>query len=269
VGEPRPPAGSPEERPSLDRPASETETLSAVPAASRSLRETGELDREDQKPEHRPAPPGKQGGPVKEKEGGRGFLGFLKELPGLVLIAFALALLIKTFLIQAFYIPSQSMVPTLKVGDRVLVNKVLYDFGQVQRLDVIVFENPDLEDPDRGFFGAIWAWLIEGLGVSTDPNRDFIKRVIGLPGDTVEVREGKVLVNGEPLGDEPYARDERDRTSYGPETVPEDRYFVMGDNRANSQDSRSSLGFVPEDKIVGKAFVLLWPPSRIEWLSDD
>jgi signal peptidase I len=266
VGEPRPPAGSPEERPSLDRPASETETLPAVPTGSRPVGETGELDHEHPKPEDRPAA---QRGPVKEKEGGRGFLGFLKELPGLVLIAFALALLIKTFLIQAFYIPSQSMVPTLKVGDRVLVNKVLYDFGQVQRLDVIVFENPDLEDPDRGFFGAIWAWLIEGLGVSTDPNRDFIKRVIGLPGDTVEVREGKVLVNGKPLGDELYARDERDRTSYGPKTVPEGSYFVMGDNRPNSQDSRSSLGFVPEDKIVGKAFVLLWPPSRIEWLSDD
>jgi signal peptidase I len=268
VGEPRPPAGSPE-RPPLDPPASETETLPAVSQGGEPpVGEGGDLDRREQG-DARPPPQGTRP-PQEEKEGGRGFLGFLKELPGLVLIAFALALLIKTFLIQAFYIPSQSMVPTLKVGDRVLVNKVLYDFGQVQRLDVIVFENPMLEDPDRGFFGTIWDWLIEGLGVSADPNRDFIKRVIGLPGDTVEVRRGRVFVNGAPLGDEPYARDERDRTSYGPKMVPEGSYLVMGDNRPNSQDSRSpALGFIPEDKIVGKAFVLLWPPSRIEWLSDD
>jgi signal peptidase I len=250
VTEARPPAGSPEERASLERAPTATDR---VPAPT--------------------VPPGKRATPPaddgKPKEQRRGFLGFLKELPGLILIAFVLALLIKTFLVQAFFIPSTSMLPTLHIGDRVLVNKLVYAVGEPQRLDVIVFRNPKYPEPDRGFFGAIGHWLIEGLGVSTDPNRDFIKRVIGLPGDTVEVRKGHVLVNGDRL-DEPYARDERDRgSSYGPVTVPDGKYFVMGDNRPNSSDSRTTLGFIPEDKIVGKAFVLLWPPSRIEWLSDD
>jgi signal peptidase I len=261
VGEARPPAGSPEENPPLDRPSTKTDPGSR-PTTERSLPDT----------EEQPLPSSKDGDREKEgdrkKEESRGFFGFLKELPGLILIAFVLALLIKTFLVQAFYIPSRSMVPTLHVGDRVLVNKIVYTAGEPQRLDIIVFRNPNLAEPDRGFFPAIWHWLIEGLGVSTDPNRDFIKRVMGVPGDTVEVRNGRVFVNGDRL-QEPYARDELDRSDYGPVTVPEAKYFVMGDNRSNSSDSRAGLGFIPEDKIVGKAFVLLWPPSRIEWLSDD
>ena len=250
MGEARPPAGSPEENPQLDRPRTATEA-----PARRSEAASTKVDE--------PPPDGKS---TKNKES-RGVFGFLKELPGLILIAFLLALLIKSFLVQAFFIPSQSMVPTLHVGDRVLVNKIVYTIGEPQRLDVVVFRNPNLQEEDRGFFPAIWHWLIEGLGVSTDPNRDFIKRVVGLPGDNVEVRNGKVFVNGDRLI-EPYARDEQDRQDYGPVTVPRGRYFVMGDNRPNSSDSRS-IGFIPEDKIVGKAFVLLWPPSRIEWLSDD
>jgi signal peptidase I len=250
VVEARPPAGSPEEHPQLDRPKTATE--------ARPERAESSPTKVDE-----PAPDGK----ATTKKESRGAFGFLKELPGLILIAFLLALLIKTFLVQAFYIPSQSMVPTLHVGDRVLVNKIVYTIGEPQRLDVIVFRNPTLPEPDRGFFSGVWHWLIEGIGVSTDPNRDFIKRVVGIPGDTVEVRNGKVFVNGERLT-EPYARDEQDRQDYGPVTVPRARYFVMGDNRPNSSDSRS-VGFIPEDKIVGKAFVLLWPPSRIEWLSDD
>jgi signal peptidase I len=263
VGQARPPAGSPEEPPPLDRPArADTErsgpqsTTTEAPFA-----ETGELHPDEERPTDG------RGRHRKSKEDG-GFLGFLRELPGLILIAFLLALVIKTFLIQAFFIPSQSMVPTLRTGDRVLVNKVVYLIGEPQRRDVIVFENPDLQEPDRGFLAAVWDWLIEGLGFSTDPNKDFIKRVIGLPGETVEVRKGRVLIDGERLR-EPYARDEQDPSSYGPVTVPPGSFFVMGDNRRNSQESRSTLGFIPEDKIVGKAFILLWPPSRVEWLSDD
>jgi signal peptidase I len=169
VGEARPPAGSPEENPQLDRPRTATEA-----PARRSEAAATKVDE--------PAPDGKS---TKKKES-RGVFGFLKELPGLILIAFLLALLIKSFLVQAFFIPSQSMVPTLHVGDRVLVNKIVYTIGEPQRLDVIVFRNPNLQEEDRGFFPAIWHWLIEGLGVSTDPNRDFIKRVVGLPGDNVD-----------------------------------------------------------------------------------
>jgi signal peptidase I len=203
----------------------------------------------------------------KKTEEHGGVLGFFKELPGLVIIAFTLALLIKTFLIQAFYIPSESMVPTLLIGDRVLVNKLVYDFGEPQHGDVIVFENPSLQDPDKNVLESVWDWLVEGLGFSTDPTKDFIKRVVGLPGDTVEMKNGKVYVNGERIT-ETYISN-RGAQDFAPTQVEPGHVFVMGDNRPNSQDSRSALGQIPMDKIVGKAFVLLWPPSRIEWLSDD
>ena len=205
--------------------------------------------------------------PKKPEDGGGGVLGFFKELPGLILIAFALALVIKTFLIQAFFIPSESMVPTLLVGDRVLVNKLVYDVGDPQRGDVIVFENPSLVEEDRNVLQVVWDWLVEGFGFSADPTRDFIKRVVGVPGDSVEMKNGRVYVNGEQVA-EPYISN-RGAQDFPPTQVEPDHVFVMGDNRPNSQDSRSALGQIPIDKIVGKAFVLLWPPSRIEWLSDD
>jgi signal peptidase I len=202
-----------------------------------------------------------------EEETRGGALGFFRELPGLIIIAVALALLIKTLLVQAFFIPSASMVPTLQIGDRVLVNKLVYDFGEPQRFDIIVFEDPHAPEPDRGFLGAIGHWLIEGLGFASAQKHDYIKRVVGLPGDEVELREGHVFIDGAALEEPPGV--DLDQSTYGPITVEEDKVFVMGDNRANSSDSRYGLGLVPYDKIVGKAFVLLWPPSRVEWLSDD
>jgi signal peptidase I len=207
---------------------------------------------------HRPAERAKPSGP----------LAFFRELPGLILIAFVLALLIKTFLVQAFYIPSQSMEPTLLVGDRVLVNKFIYAFREPRRGEIIVFENPRLDEPDRNPLSAFWHWIIEGLGVSADPEKDFIKRVIALPGETIEVNGGRVFVDGERI-EEPYLNEERDRSDFGPFIVPEGHLFVMGDNRANSQDSRSSLGPIPRDKVVGEAFILIWPPSNFRWLSGD
>lgn len=202
-----------------------------------------------------------------EKEERGGLLSFFRELPGLILVAFVLALLIKTFLVQAFYIPSASMVPTLQVGDRVLVNKLVYDFGVPQRNDIIVFEDPNAVQPEQGFFEGIWDWLTEGLGFATEAEQDFIKRVIGLPGDRLEVKDGEVIINGEPFQEAPLVQ--VDESNFGPVTIEEDKVFVMGDNRANSSDSRSLLQQIPYDKIVGKAFILLWPPSRVEWLSDD
>jgi signal peptidase I len=198
-------------------------------------------------------------------------LSFFQELPFLLVVAFVLALLIKTFLVQAFYIPSESMDPTLKVGDRVLVNKLTYHFHPPRRGDIIVFEDPNPQPhPHRNPISAFVHWLGEGLGLATSPDKDFIKRVIGLPGDTVEVRMvkgvGVVYVNGKALS-EPYLSPVKETRPFATVKVPEDKLFVMGDNRTNSNDSRYGLGFIPEDKVVGRAFVIIWPPSRFRWLS--
>jgi signal peptidase I len=188
-------------------------------------------------------------------------LQFLGELPGLILMAFVLALLIKTFLVQAFYIPSGSMEPTLMPGDRVLVLKVPYYFGEPQRGDIVVFEDPDPTNvPDRGAVGGFFHWLFEGLGVQRPDSEDFIKRVIGTPGDTVWAKGGQVYVDGEPI-DEPYLTQRTD--NFPKTTVPEGALFVMGDNRGNSLDSRFTLGMVPIDKVIGKAEVIIWPPGDI------
>lgn len=210
-------------------------------------------------PEARPAAP-------KKDRDKRGAVGFLTELPVLLLIAFLLALLIKTFLVQAFYIPSESMENTLTVGDRVLVNKVVYHLHPPRRGDVIVFEDPHGTVVHRNPLSAFWHWLTEGFGVSTSPEKDFIKRVIGLPGETVEMHLCVVYINGQPL-DEPYLNPNKGtQCEYGPVTVPPKSLFVLGDNRGNSKDSRFGLGFIPYDKVVGRAFVIIWPPSRIGWL---
>ena len=167
--------------------------------------------------------------------------------------ALVVAFVIKTFLLQAFYIPSLSMAPTLKDNDRVLVNKLSYDLHDVNRGDVVVFESP----PNEG-----------------SATKDLIKRVIGLPGETVEARDGQVLINGQVLP-EPWL--ERDVQTRGPmcqvETlpgcqgpdkivVPADTYFVMGDNRANSRDSRF-VGAIADDLIIGRAFVKVWPVTAL------
>jgi signal peptidase I len=182
----------------------------------------------------------------------------IAELPMLVLAALVLAFLIKTFLVQAFYIPSGSMIPTLEIGDRVLVEKVTYRFREPQRGEVIVFSRPGY-DPGPRSVGTVVRSFLEGLGL-VQPNAeiDLIKRVIGLPGETVEIRKGRVLINGEPL-DESYAQPET--RDYGPTEVPADHLFMLGDNRMNSDDSRFSLGTVPLSNVVGKAFVILWPPA--------
>ena len=193
---------------------------------------------------------------------GRRFIG---STPFLIFVALAVAILVKTFVIQAFYIPSESMVPTLEVGDRVFVSKFMFDGGDVARGDVIVFENPNPgELPDRSGVSSVLHWLGEGIGLAQPENEDFIKRVIGLPGETIEIKENVVYIEGEPL-DEPYLTEEA-RSSNGdlePTTVPDGEVFVMGDNRGNSADSRYGLGTVPLDRVIGKAFVLIWPPSHV------
>jgi signal peptidase I len=232
--------------PALERPA-EAEQPAAPPVRGRSKR-------------------GRDNGEV-ERRKSRGGLSFLRELPILLLVAFLLALLIKTFLVQAFYIPSASMEPTLQIGDRVLVNKIVYHLHDPRRGDIIVFSDPhpvqvEHRNPVSGFLH----WLTEGLGVQSSAQKDFIKRVIGLPGDTVEIDDrGTVFVNGHALK-EPYLSPFRDTRRYGPIRVPATSLFVLGDNRTDSNDSRFQLGFIPMDKVIGRAFVIIWPPSRVRWL---
>jgi signal peptidase I len=208
-----------------------------------------------------------EGPPRPEAEHRHPVIQFLLELPGLLLMAFALALFIKTFLVQAFFIPSGSMVPTLTPGDRVLVVKAPYWFGEPSRGDIIVFERTDRlgggHEPDRGVVGGFFDWLGEGLGFQPPENPDYIKRVIGLPGDVVSAKNGKVLVNGRPI-EEPYLTQ---RTAdFARTEVPNGKLFVMGDNRANSLDSRAGLGFVPIDDVVGKAYITVWPIPRANLL---
>lgn len=190
---------------------------------------------------------------------------WLGSLPSLIVIALIIAILVKTFLIQAFYIPSPSMEPTLLEGDRVFVNKVVYRLGDVHRQDVIVFSNPHPEAiPDRGIVGGFLHWLGEGIGLAQPENEDFIKRVIGLPGETVEIHDHTVYVDGKPLA-EPYLPPAKKACNgdFAPHTVPNGDLFVMGDNRCNSLDSRFGLGYVPIDDVIGRAFVIIWPPSRV------
>jgi signal peptidase I len=157
--------------------------------------------------------------------------------------ALVVALLIKTFLFQAFYIPSESMVPTLEVGDRVIVNKLSEGTG---RGDLIVFAKP------------------EGEGGTV---QDLIKRVIGLPGETVSARDNQIFIDkndgaGPVALDEPYLPEGTITNDFQGTPIPEGEVFVMGDNRDDSRDSRF-FGPIPESDIVGRAFLRVWPPSEI------
>lgn len=188
---------------------------------------------------------------------------FLRELPILFIVALAVAIVLKTFVVQAFFIPSGSMEPTLEPGDRVLVQKVVYG---PDRGDVIVFSDPQgRPGPDRGIVGGFVHWLSSTLGIERPEHEDFIKRVIGLPSETVELRDGRLFVDGVRIR-EPYLKGAVDTRDYGPVKVPEGELFVLGDNRLNSNDSRFGLGFVPVDKVVGRAFAIVWPPSRVGWI---
>jgi signal peptidase I len=167
------------------------------------------------------------------------------EWVAIVVAALVAALVIKTFVIQAFYIPSGSMEPTLKVGDRVLVNKLAYHAHPIHRGDIVVFKRPKLEG-----------------GAPTI--KDLIKRVIGLPGDRIESAQGQVVINGQVLR-EPYLPAGTTTSGIEPQTVPAGQYWVMGDNRSNSRDSRF-FHAIPKSLVVGRAFVRVWPLGSVGFL---
>ncbi|MFI1280728.1 signal peptidase I [Streptomyces sp. NPDC020858] len=198
---------------------------------------------------------------------------FWVELPILIGIALLLALLIKTFLVQAFSIPSDSMQNTLQRGDRVLVDKLTPWFGsEPERGEVVVFHDPaDWLSGEPTPEPNLAQQILSKIGLMPDPaEKDLIKRAIAIGGDTVECKKGgPVVVNGKEL-DEPYiypGNTACDDAPFGPITVPKGKIWVMGDHRQNSQDSRwhmqdSTQGFVPVDKVVGRAVVVAWPISR-------
>jgi signal peptidase I len=161
----------------------------------------------------------------------------------LVGTALVIAILIKTFLFQAFYIPSESMYPTLKTHDRVLVNKLSYKLHDVHRGDIVVFEKPKTETSDI---------------------KDLVKRVIGLPGETVEGRDGHIYIDGHLLK-ESYLPDGVETSTFEEQHIPPNSIWVMGDNRVASRDSRY-FGPITESSIVGRVFIRIWPPSRLGFL---
>jgi signal peptidase I len=187
---------------------------------------------------------------------------FWVELPILVIIALVVAVIIKTFLVQTFFIPSGSMENTLEIGDRVMVSKLAYEWGTPKRGDIVVFRPPwgDTQESEP-LFDAIIRHVGESLGLRSPDIEDLIKRVIAVGGQTIEIRNARVLVDGEPI-DEPYLFPGTVMPDFGPVTVPEGDVFVMGDNRDHSKDSRV-FGAIPVESIVGKAFVRIWPLSRL------
>jgi signal peptidase I len=204
---------------------------------------------------------------------------FLRELPGIVITALVISVLIKTFLVQAFYIPSGSMENTLLVNDRVLVNKLADKPDEIHRGDVVVFRDPggwlDGGQPGRGgLIGLIRDGLVfVGLAPAAG-EEDLIKRVIGVGGDTVACcdAQGRVTVNGVPL-DEPYLYpgDKPSDDSFAPVKVPAGELWVMGDHRSVSEDSRAhrnqpGKGFVPVKDVIGRAFTVVWPLDRARLL---
>ncbi|PKM82629.1 MAG: signal peptidase I [Firmicutes bacterium HGW-Firmicutes-14] len=154
-----------------------------------------------------------------------------------VAIAVVLAVIIRVFLFQPFYIPSASMEPTLVAGDRIIVSKINFRFTDPARWDIVVFKYP------------------------VDPSKDFIKRIVGMPGETLQIRDSRLYINGEVV-EQPFLPPDLRYGDFGPVKITESQYFVMGDNRNNSDDSRV-WGTLPKDNIIGKALIKYWPFERM------
>ena len=213
----------------------------------------------------------------------RGTLSFLKDLVIIVGGALLLSLLIKTFLLRSFYIPSESMEETLLINDRIIVNELVPDVMPVERGDVVVFSDPggwlaNKPEPEVDWFTGLIDGIANFVGFGgSDSNDHLVKRVIGLPGDHVMccTAEGKLEVNGRAI-EEPYIVSDRSMVASDKKfdvTVPENSLWVMGDNRFNSADSRYNMdkpggGFVPYENLVGRAIVISWPVDRWTWLDN-
>ena len=210
-----------------------------------------------------------------------GLLAMLKEIGIIVVSALVLSWLIKTLLVQPFYIPSASMEDTLTEGDRVMASRLTPGPFDLEHGDIVVFVDPGdwlppYVPPERGPVGDALVSFLTTVGLLPQDTGDhLIKRLIGLPGDKVVCcdAEGRVSVNGTPIDETSYIKPgsipSQDQFEV---TVPKDMLWVMGDNRQDSQDSRYNRGkpgggFVPVDNVVGTAFATVWPLDRLNWLS--
>ncbi len=212
-------------------------------------------------------PPGLPPFGLHEEAPSRGQLA--KEIPLLIGLAILIAFLVKTFVAQAFYIPSGSMIPQLEIGDRVVVSKVSYDFHDPRRGDIIVFDAPPgapgVTHNSKGKgVGRIVRDIFESIGILQPSTEEYIKRVIGLPGDTVQGKDGHVFIDNRQLA-EPYLPAGTPTTDFGPVVVPKGGLWVMGDNRTNSSDSRV-FGWIRRNTVVGRAILRVWPFGRAAFL---
>ena len=183
----------------------------------------------------------------------------------LVGVAVVAALVLKAFVAQAFSIPSASMEPQLEPGDRVLVSRMAYRLHDPRRGDVIVFDAPNQPVADEPLLPIrLVEDVLEGVGLKHPDETELIKRVVGLEGEVVQARAGRVLIDGRELV-EPYLPRDVATSDFGPVTVPPGNVFVLGDNRGDSADSRV-IGPIPVDSIVGRAIARAWPPWRWAWL---
>lgn len=206
------------------------------------------------------------GGNTDDESASRSSKRYLAEGAGLVGLAIIVAVIVRAFVLQAYYIPSASMVPQLRVNDRVVVSRLSYDLHRPHRGDIVVFPAPPGEaplPPHRNLVSRVAHDAGSGLGLSTDQTV-LIKRVVGLPGETVQGQGGRVYIDGRMLI-EPYLPEATRTSTFGPERIPPGMVWVMGDNREDSSDSRV-FGAIPERTIVGRAVWKIWPPQRASFL---
>ena len=174
--------------------------------------------------------------------------------------------MVKAVLAQPFYIPSASMEPQLQEGDRVVVFRTAYRLHDPRRGDIVVFPSPAVPAEDEGLLEGLAHDVLESVALRDPGDRELIKRVIGLPGELIEGRDGSVWIDGQRLV-EPYLPDGVATSDFGPLEVPAEHVFVLGDNRANSHDSRfPDIGPIDIGEIVGRATHRIWPPQRAGFL---